>query len=471
MRNAFFAGFLLFGLPAAVACASVKGGSDGSTDPNADAHGSANGTSATSSATPNGGMTCAVAAMFAKRCVACHSNPPVGGAPMPLVTFADLMAPSKQKPEMNEAQLALARIQSGTLPMPPAFTNNPVSPQEVTALEEWVGGGYQGTCDPDAGAQTEAGAAAPPPPPGAGVPCDVQTVLNTKCLQCHGSPPTPGALVSLSTVADLLAPSKQSPSQNEAQWSITRMQSATSPMPPASFHVTPTASDIAAFQAWAGANWQGSCGDAGAPPPPATLTCTSCHGDPTRVAGPGVDPNVMVAPPMGTHGETATSASAVGAHMAHLAPGASAISNPIACTECHRVPTDVNHSNGGVDMVFGVLATSNNAAPLWNGTTCASAYCHGDFSGGNTTAAPVWTGGPMTCTSCHGGPPATGKHIHEGHGGACSNCHGAGYTSSAVNIPTHVNGTVEVGGTGSSIKTWNASTLSCTPTCHGTEHW
>jgi len=70
------------------------------------------------------------------------------------------------------------------------------------------------------------------------------------------------------------------------------------------------------------------------------VTCTSCHGNPT---GTGT---VAAAPPTGTHAETATTTLAVGAHQTHLQ--GNAIAGPVACTECHTVPTSVLHANGTV---------------------------------------------------------------------------------------------------------------------------
>jgi len=86
----------------------------------------------------------------------------------------------------------------------------------------------------------------------------------------------------------------------------------------------------------------------------------------------------------------------------------------------------------------------------------------------------------LSCTSCHGDPPSTGKPIqgspnaHAFHvttqGFACSVCH-PGFTSTAVNAGLHVNGTKNVGGTGTQINSWNSGTTSCGPNCHATETW
>jgi len=195
-----------------------------------------------------------------------------------------------------------------------------------------------------------------------------------------------------------------------------------------------------------------------------SLSCTSCHGDATRTSN-------APAPPKGTHGETATTTRAVGAHQAHLAAGP--LSNAIACTECHVVPTSTSHSNGTVDLAWGTLARSGGATPSWNGTTCAN-YCHGQtLNAGGTNKAPSWTGGSAQagCGTCHGAPPPPPHSTSTD----CGTCH-PGYTSTSVNVATHINGTIEASGghpAGWADKTQHGYTvtsqgLASCKTCHGT---
>ncbi|HET9752656.1 MAG TPA: CxxxxCH/CxxCH domain-containing protein, partial [Myxococcales bacterium] len=189
------------------------------------------------------------------------------------------------------------------------------------------------------------------------------------------------------------------------------------------------------------------------------LTCTSCHGDPSRD---------NAAPPVGTHGETATTARAVGAHQSHL--GSGPLRNGIACTECHVVPSGSTHSDGVVKLTFGPVATAGGAAPQFNGTSCTASYCHGNFAGGIVTNAPQWTrvdGTQAACGTCHSQQPSSGHHgTHRSEGIACSRCH-TGYSSTAINPSLHVNGRKDVDpGTG-----WNATSRSCANSCHGTERW
>ncbi|HEX7671562.1 MAG TPA: carboxypeptidase-like regulatory domain-containing protein, partial [Polyangiaceae bacterium] len=110
-----------------------------------------------------------------------------------------------------------------------------------------------------------------------GLPCDVATYLAAKCTGCHGNPPLPSALAGLVTYDDLKATSKEDPTKNEAELSVARMKSATSPMPPGAL---PSAADVAILQDFINAGYpKGSCGGGGSagdggtvvPLPPSTV--------------------------------------------------------------------------------------------------------------------------------------------------------------------------------------------------------
>jgi predicted CxxxxCH...CXXCH cytochrome family protein len=287
------------------------------------------------------------------------------------------------------------------------------------------------------------------PVKGAGFTCEVKKLLTVKCQTCHTDPPQGGAAVPLMTVTQMLAWSPTQPTKTIAQVALERMQDALNPMPPANFNNAATADEIQAFEAWVQANFVGFC--QGAVPPNAT--CTTCHGDSTRVVGAGLDPQLMVAPPHGTSGETLTTQAAVGAHQAHLTKNDFA-SRALVCSDCHALPTSMSHSNGVIDFSWGPFAKAGGANPSYNGKACTNVYCHGAFPGGRTVFAPEWTGGPMSCGSCHGTPPPTPPHSNPA--AECSMCHGAGYSATAktVNKPTHINGVVDVSYT-------NATCTSC----------
>jgi predicted CxxxxCH...CXXCH cytochrome family protein len=161
----------------------------------------------------------------------------------------------------------------------------------------------------------------------------------------------------------------------------------------------------------------------------AGLTCSSCHGDPARAAT-ALNPQLAAAPPQGTQGESSTGDRAVGAHQRHLNAGAT--SGGVACTECHQVPTSVTHPTGQVELGWGPLATAGGAVPRWDGTSCATSYCHGAFPGGNAGYAPAWTQPKAdACGTCHGNPATTPSALPQGHpalaagssNGTCSVCH------------------------------------------------
>ncbi len=106
-----------------------------------------------------------------------------------------------------------------------------------------------------------------------GLPCDVATLINSKCASCHGSPLAGGAPVKLLSRADFLATSARDATKTEAQRSLLRMQDLASPMPPGGGL---TAAEISAFDAWVTASLPvGSCGAIDAGPAPTTCASTS----------------------------------------------------------------------------------------------------------------------------------------------------------------------------------------------------
>jgi len=180
-------------------------------------------------------------------------------------------------------------------------------------------------------------------------------------------------------------------------------------------------------------------------------SCTACHGDAARVSTV-LNPQLPAAPPKDTSGNSATTAPGVGAHQAHLNDGTLRLA--MACTECHTVPGDTAHATQPLQLTWGPLATTQGAAPSFNATslTCSSTYCHGStLNAGGTLTNPVWISGAsqVACGSCHSAPPPS-PHPQNA---SCGTCH-PGYTSTTVNVNTHVNGTIDV------------SSASCSA-CHG----
>ncbi len=189
-----------------------------------------------------------------------------------------------------------------------------------------------------------------------------------------------------------------------------------------------------------------------------TQTCTTCHGTAGRAGGTGASGTnpVASAPPLDTLANTATTARGVGAHLAHLT-GTRFSATPVACAECHAVPTSTTHSNGVRDLAFGTLTRTGGLVPAFNTTafTCSNTWCHGGSPSllGGTVTAPVWTtvnGTQAACGTCHGQPPPE-PHVQNA---TCGKCH-TGFSQTVVNAALHLNGVVDV------------VPLTCA-SCHGT---
>lgn len=159
--------------------------------------------------------------------------------------------------------------------------------------------------------------------------------------------------------------------------------------------------------------------------------CAACHGG--MLESDFQIPSLSAAPPYNLAGATDRAARGNGAHAAHLLPNDRA--RPLACTECHLVPEQVD-APGHMDteypaeIVFGKgPADDFEAVPVFDEPTqsCQQTFCHGGYfvggrpSGGHTTE-PVWTdvsGKPAECDACHGLPPPLPHPETE----ACSECH------------------------------------------------
>jgi hypothetical protein len=76
---------------------------------------------------------------------------PIGGAPMPLVTYADLQAPAKSQPTMKVYQLVQVRIHDKMKPMPPI---NALPAADMTTLDAWLQAGALAAAPADATCNT-----------------------------------------------------------------------------------------------------------------------------------------------------------------------------------------------------------------------------------------------------------------------------------------------------------------------------
>ena len=87
-----------------------------------------------------GSLPCAVDTVLAQSCRNCHGKVPTQGAPMALVTLADLHQPSFSDPQKPVYVVLGVRIHSDQLPMPP--TPNPrLGAADLATLDAWVMGG------------------------------------------------------------------------------------------------------------------------------------------------------------------------------------------------------------------------------------------------------------------------------------------------------------------------------------------
>lgn len=90
------------------------------------------------------GLPCDVDALLQENCRGCHVAG--GPSPMPLVTYEDLVAPSKSNPSESVATLSIRRMRSTTSPMPPGSQDR-VASDRIQVLETWVAAGMpRGTC-------------------------------------------------------------------------------------------------------------------------------------------------------------------------------------------------------------------------------------------------------------------------------------------------------------------------------------
>ena len=122
--------------------ASATTGSGG-TPPTAGSGGMASGGAATVSGT---GPLCDALALLHDKCVSCHGARPIGGAPMSLLSYSDLVAPAASDPARTTVALCIARMQDAARPMPPAPAMRATA-ADVAVLQAWIDAGMPSTCD------------------------------------------------------------------------------------------------------------------------------------------------------------------------------------------------------------------------------------------------------------------------------------------------------------------------------------
>lgn len=91
----------------------------------------------------NTGLPCDVSQVLARACTSCHGSPP-SGAPIALVTYTDLTAPAPSDASKKVIEVAVARMQDPTRPMPPSGT---APAADVQTLQAWIAAGLpMGSC-------------------------------------------------------------------------------------------------------------------------------------------------------------------------------------------------------------------------------------------------------------------------------------------------------------------------------------
>jgi len=216
--------------------------------------------------------------------------------------------------------------------------------------------------------------------------------------------------------------------------------------------------------------------------PLTSLNCTSCHASPPSGGAPAgaAYPNVP------------------GAHATHIALNSAG--TPIACDTCHNGlgGGTLNHYNRANnvpgenalhvppgDAAFLTTYNAKTGASLFDNSAalnCSNVSCHGG------QATPNWQTGTLDvntqCKNCHALGTAQYNSYYSGEhqfhvvdeGLACTICHNT--TTLAVNHFTTLETTTmegpasaTIGGTDTAITSWDPTTKSCTPLCHGARIW
>ncbi|HIJ89185.1 MAG TPA: CxxxxCH/CxxCH domain-containing protein [Desulfuromonadales bacterium] len=234
----------------------------------------------------------------------------------------------------------------------------------------------------------------------------------------------------------------------------------------------------------------------------ATGVCanTYCHGNTLTGGGSNKSPvwsqaNYLVAGCATCHGYPPTT----------VRNGAAAHSTSSACSGCHAHVNATNngfvdatkHINGVVDASGGGHAYPNPGATHRAGAPGSCQGCHDITSASgiypvSRGTAPICAGCHIRsrfvgCSDCHGDattgrpnggagtvfPNRQGKHFAGDHPGyTCTMCHPITSGSQAHGWSNGVKSTAaQVGGAGTSISSWNSTTKSCTPVCHGSATW
>jgi hypothetical protein len=113
----------------------------------------ATGTAGTAAPAAGGALPCAISKVLIANCQKCHGSPTAFGAPMSLVTYADLQKPAVTDATKKVFEMALMRLNDKAKPMPPGGM---IADADRTTLTTWLSAGAQpavateGSCDTSA---------------------------------------------------------------------------------------------------------------------------------------------------------------------------------------------------------------------------------------------------------------------------------------------------------------------------------
>jgi mono/diheme cytochrome c family protein len=131
------------------------------------------------------------------------------------------------------------------------------------------------------------------------------------------------------------------------------------------------------------------------------------------------------------------------------------------CASCHKPLA--RSTKGGTTLARLQNAISGNVGGMGTLSTLSTTQRQAIV----TALAAIPSNTAPACGSCHALPPRSGEH-GEHKSKSCATCHGTGYSSTTVNAATHNNSVKNL--SASSIG-WNATTRTCSNSCHGKESW
>jgi hypothetical protein len=137
-------------VPPAGGSLAVSNPGGGAAGKSAAGAGAVAGTAGGAAVTADGALPCAVSKVLIANCQKCHGATPAFGAPMSLVTYADLQKPAVTAPSKKVFEMALMRLNDKAKPMPPGGM---IADADRTTLTTWLSAGAQaaaateGSCD------------------------------------------------------------------------------------------------------------------------------------------------------------------------------------------------------------------------------------------------------------------------------------------------------------------------------------